>query len=367
MSVYDVNGNTVSGDGGEISDDSIKKAFINAIANGTISMGAAVGATLTYNNLTDAWITNATSAYDSMKAKYKSLANKAIPFFISTDQHGNGLEQHRWVNNIDKDGLELTNINLGDTVLDTFSASVLEGYASRVKQVKNFIGVVGNHDTHIGSYTGTDANLIPNVYDLTRTFNSTYDREVVNGNHASYTVIDREHNVKYIVSDNYIHGPNGTLVSNMDLSSEYCDWLISELSKDDHDIIFLQHWLLHSTGSHNEYTDRSGATVPNVTGQAQLRILLAGRKAKTSGTITDYDGNTHSFDFRNMSHNLLVMLSGHWHEECFAKLDGVLCYAADWYGNDSSCVFGLVDRENAKLWVYQFGKTSVSDELSLDL
>lgn len=209
--------------------------------------------------------------------------------------------------------------------------------------------------------------MIPNVYDLTRTFNSTYDREVVNGNHASYTVTDREHDVKYIVSDNYIHGANGAMVSNMDLSSEYCDWLIGELSKDDYDIVFLQHWLLHSTGTHNEYKNRSGSTVPNVTGQAQLRVLLAGRKAKTNGTITDYDGNTHSFDFRNMSHNLLVMLSGHWHEECFAKLDGVLCYAADWYGNNGSCVFGLVDRQSQKLRIWEFNTDSVTEELVLDI
>ena len=361
MSIYDKDGNAISGSG------DVKTAFMELVASGEINLGSSIGATLVYNNLPDAWIANATSSYNSMKARYKTLANKAIPFFISTDQHVNGLEQHRFVNNIDRDGIELANINLGDTVMDTFSATALEGWAARVKQVKNYISVVGNHDTHKGSYTGDDPNLIPNVYDLTRLFNSTYDREVADGNHASYTVIDREHNVKYIVSDNYIHGDNGVMVSNMDLSAEYCDWLIGELSKDDYDVVFLQHWTLHSTGSHNEYTNRDGTVVPNITGQAQLRVALAGRKAKTSGTITDHDGNTHSYDFRNMSHNLLCMLTGHWHEECFAKLDGVLCYSADWYGNNKSCVFGLVDRKNEKLRIWKFDSTQTYSELVLDL
>lgn len=365
MSLYDKDGNVIGG--GSITDNEIRDAFLSAIANGTIRMGEAVGATLTYNNLTDAWITNATTQYNAMKAKYKDLSNYAVPFFISTDQHSSGLEQHRWVNNIDSDGINITNINLGDTVLDSFSTSALEGYAERVKQVKNFIGVVGNHDTAKHTNAGTNASLIPNVYDLTRTFNSTYDRFVVNGEHASYTVIDHEHNVKYIVSDNYIHGENGTMISNMDLSADYCEWLIGELSKDDYDIVFLQHWLLHSTGEHNEYKDRSDTIVSNVTGQAQLRVVLAGRKAKTTGTISDHDSGTHSFNFSGMEHDLLCMLAGHWHKECYATLDDVLCYAADWYGNNQSCTFGLVDRANEKLRIWKFDSTAVYDELVLDI
>ena len=365
MSVYDKNGNVIS-----ISDADVKTAFMELVASGEINLGSATGATLVYNSSTyfnDAWRTNATTQYNAMKAKYKELANMSIPFFISTDQHSAGLEQHRWVNNIDHDGLEMANINLGDTVLDTFSASFLEGYAARVKQVKNFMGVVGNHDTQKSSNAGTNANLIPNVYDLTRTFDSTYDRIIADGEHASYVVIDNEHNVKYIISDNYIHGSDGSMISNMDLSSNYCDWLISELSKDDYDIVFLQHWTIHSTGSHNEYTGRSGAVVPSITGQAQLRVALAGRKAKSSGTITDYDNGSHAYDFSGMKHNLLCALTGHWHEECFAKLDGVLCYSADWFGNHGSSVFGLVDRENNKLRVWKFDNSSTYEELVLDL
>ena len=362
MSIYDINGNNIGASSSDIED-----AFMGLVASGEINLGSQVGATLTYNNLTSAWIANATSSYNSMKARYKELSNESIPFFISTDQHSGGLEQHRWVNNIDADGIEMANINLGDTVLDTFSASALTSWAGRVKQVKNYIGIVGNHDSVKSSNAGTDANLIPNVYDLTRLFNSTYDRTVVDGEHASYVVIDNEHNVKYICSDNYVHGDNGVLTSNMELSANYCDWLISELSKDDYDVVFLQHWTIHSTGSHNEYTNRSGSTVPNITGAAQIRVALAGRKAKSNGTITDIDGATHAYDFRNMKHSLLCALTGHWHEECYAKLDGVLCYSADWVGNNRSCVFGLIDRANDKLRIWKFDSTATYSELVLDL
>lgn len=368
MSVYDKDGNIISGSA--VTDETIRNLFIKAIADGTIRMGEAVGATLTYNKgnlFNDAWIENAATQYNAMKSRYKELSNMAIPFFVSTDQHSGGLEQHRWVNNLDKDGIEMANINLGDTVLDSFSATDLESYAARVRQVKNYISITGNHDALKSQNAEGNTNLIPNVYDLTRTFNSTYDRTVTNGSHASYTVIDHEHDVKYIVSDNYILGSDGAMISNQDLSAEYCEWLISELSKDDYDIIVLQHWLLHSTGSHNEYVNRSGSVVSNVTGQAQLRVALAGRKAKSNGTITDHSGNTHSYDFRNMNHNLLCMLSGHWHQECYAKLDGVLCYAANGFLVKGASVFGLVDRANSKLRVWTWDNTQVNDELVLDL
>lgn len=363
MSVYDKHGNLISGAEGDL-----KEAFLELVASGEINVGSTIGQTLVYRLLSDEWIANATTAYNSMLAKYKELSNQSIPFFISTDQHSGGLEQHRWVNNIDTDGLEMANINMGDTVLDYFSTSALEMYANRVKLVKNFIGIVGNHDAKTNDNTTENEDLIPNVYDLTRYFNSTYDRDVANGRHASYTVIDHEHNVRYLASDNYRHTTTGQMIDPTTLSAEYCEWLIGELSKDDYDLIMLQHWYLHSVGTdHDEYVDRNGEHGYYQTGAEQLRTVMLGRKNKTSGTITDVDGGTHAFDFRNMKHDLLCMLSGHAHHEYWANLDGLLCYVADWYNNNGSCVFGLVDRASEKLRIWKFDSTAVYDELVLDI
>ena len=57
----------------------------------------------------------------------------------------------------------------------------------------------------------------------------------------------------------------------------------------------------------------------------------------------------------------------HEHDEVYATLDNLLCYVADWYGNNGSCVFGLIDRAGAKLWVWKFDSTQVYDAWGIDL
>lgn len=79
MSLYDVNGNTIAQDG--VTSEQVKTALMGAIADGSINLGSAVGATLAYNNLPAAWLTNANAVYAALLAKYKALANGAIPFF----------------------------------------------------------------------------------------------------------------------------------------------------------------------------------------------------------------------------------------------------------------------------------------------
>ena len=355
MSIYDISGNNIGG-----TEADVEQAFLDLVASGEINLGAQVGATLAYNGLTNAWVTNATTAYNSMKTSYVSLANEAVPFFISTDQHGRGLEQHRWANNTDGDGISFANINLGDTVTDSFNFTQVNQALGRTKQVKNYIGVVGNHDAYM---SGADK---PTVYDLTRVFMSTYNRAVPTGQHDSYTIDDEIHDITFVVSDNYIHNSDGTMVNDA-LSSDYCDWLIGELSKDERDIVFIQHWMVYASKGVYKYRDGTAQSTDNIGGPQQLRTLLVGRKAKTNGSITDASGGTHSFDFRNCTHDLLCCLHGHQHEELYAELDGLLCYVADWYGNNGSCVFGLVDRKNEKLRIWKFDSTQTYSELVLDL
>lgn len=357
MNIYDKNGTLI-----DMSDD-VENAFKELVASGEINLGAAVGATLACNNLTDAWITKATAAYNSMLARYIELANGAIPFFISTDQHGFGtnLEQHRWVNNIDVDGMNIVNINLGDTVYDYYAESTLATALGRTKQVKNYISVVGNHDA---LWRGDD---VPTVYDMTRFFHSTYDREITTGANSSYTVIDRKHAVKYVIVDTYSNvGVSKNNLTNDQLTSDLANWLISELSDDTRDIVLLQHWMLYAPA--RVYTYRNGNPCTDGIGGIQaLRELVTARKNKTSGSVTDKDGVAHAYDFTGCNHELLCALHGHQHEEMYATLDNLLCYVADWYGNNQSCTFGLIDRANEKLRVWKFDSTATYDELVLDI
>lgn len=356
MSVYDINGNNIGA-----SNSDIESAFIELVASGDINLGAQVGATLAYYGLPDAWVTNATTAYNSMHDKYVDLANGAIPFFISTDQHSGGLEQHRWANNIDSDSVNFANINLGDTVYDVYSENQLDSALGRTKQVKNYIGVVGNHDAW---WNGTD---VPTEHALTKYFHSTYDREITTGANSSYTVIDRKHKVKYVVIDTYSAvGVSKGRVDNDKLTSDLADWVIAELSKDDYDIVILQHWMTYASTQVYQY--RTGAKCTDGIGGIQaLRGLVTARKNKTSGSVTDKDGVSHSYDFTGCQHDLLCALHGHQHEEMYATLDNLLCYVADWYGNNKSCTFGLVDRANEKLRIWKFDSTAVYDELVLDI
>ena len=93
MSLYDIMGSVVSSG---VSSADIKNALLAAIADGSVNLGNAVGATLAYTDLSNAWIANAQSAYTSMLEKYKTLANGAIPFFISTAEQEIGRRNILW-------------------------------------------------------------------------------------------------------------------------------------------------------------------------------------------------------------------------------------------------------------------------------
>lgn len=359
MSLYDVNGNTIAQDG--VTSEQVKTALMGAIADGSVNLGSAVGATLAYNNLPAAWLTNANAAYAALLAKYKALANGAIPFFVSTDQHGRGVEQHRWANNADADGMEFANINLGDTVQDYFNYAELDSMLARTKQVKNYISITGNHDA---LYRGND---VPTIYDLSKYFISTKERTVIPKVNSSYTVYDRAHDVKFVVGDSY--NSVGTVLNglgNSELTGDFADWLIAELGRDDCDIVYLQHWQLYAEAS--VYKRRDGTPDTNaVGGSPTLRNLITARRNKSSGSVTDSVGTAHAYDFSGCKHNLLCALHGHEHDEVYATLDNLLCYAADWYGNNKSCVFGLIDRAGGKLWIWKFSAESVADTLELSL
>lgn len=359
MSLYDINGNQITQS--DVTTAQVKTALMSAIADGSVNLGSAVGATLAYTGLSNAWIANAQSAYASMLEKYKTLANGAIPFFISTDQHGRGVEQHRWANNVDSDGVNFANLNLGDTVQDYYNYTELNSMLARTKQVKNYISITGNHDA---LWRGND---VPSIYDLTRYFHSTKDREVIAKANSSYVVYDREHAMKYVVADSYTNvGAEQNGLGNSDLTAEMADWLIAELGKDDCDIVYLQHWMLYAAASVYKLRDGTPDT-NNVGGSQTLRSLVTARRNKASGTVTDKDGVAHAYDFTGCKHTLLCALHGHEHSEIYAKLDNLLCYAADWYGNNGSCVFGLIDRAASKLWIWKFDSTQVYDAWGIDL
>lgn len=360
MALYDRNGNEIS-TGAEISSTDIKTALIGAIADGTVNMGSAIGATLSYTSPGETWETNMETAYQALLTAYKESPNRAIPFFITTDQHGRGIEPNRWLNNRDIDGMNMLNINLGDTVQDVFNLAELNNILERSRQVKNYVSVVGNHECNYGSETMSK-------YDLCRTFISTNLIKHMNPSPSnSYAIIDDLHNVKYVVLEEYVINADGTGFER-GLTAETTEWLIRELSENDgYDIVLLKHWFLKFPNQ-GTYSKRDGTSVADtISGYLEeLTTLFINRKNKTSGTYTDVDGVSHSYDFTGCKTDLLCALHGHEHQEVYGYADKLLCYCADWLYN-MRCTFGLIDRENGKLRVWLADKTSVLEEFAMDL
>lgn len=359
MSIYDIDGNLIGGSS-EITDEDIKRAYISAIASGAVNPGAVVGATLSYNISKPAWLANGETQYAAMLAVYKTLPNNSIPFFVSTDQHGAGLEWNRWANNMDVDGMEYANINLGDTINWTVF-SQLDALIPRVKQIKNYISTPGNHE-YQNNPTYTDYDMTP--YEATKAFLSTRERKMLDHNSDTYVVVDGLHNIKFVASDNY--WMDGT-VQNSTLTGSFCEAVIAELSKDDFDIVFLQHWYPYAVASELLYRDGTARTGYNPGGAPAIRTLLGARKAKSNGSITDADGVSHAYDFRNMKHDLLCCLSGHMHLEMYGYLDGVLCYIADAIVHDTAATFGIIDRKNQLLRVWLWNETEALAEFDIPL
>ena len=346
---------TVISVGGEVTTSQIKSAMISAIASGDINLGSAVGATVSYTSPGTAWETNANTAYQNLLTAYKAIPNYGIPFFISTDQHSSGMEQHRWMNNADVDGMEVININLGDSVLDRYGSSAIQGFLERTKMLKNFCAVPGNHDYAYGSETVSR-------FVISSGFFSTMNRRMSETDGCNYVVLDKAHNVKFIAIDNY---DDAGIVSNMPhpyLNTETADWLVDELSRNDgYDIVILRHEPICKTSR------TRSETVETEYGTDSLWSLLLGRKNKSSDTFTDNEGVSHSYDFSDCGGDLLCTLHGHTHEERLSVADGLTAYAANWYGDNKCCTFGLIDRLNSKVTFWAFDSTGCLDPLELEI
>lgn len=360
MAIYDISGNEIAL-GGEPTTAQVRTALLSAIASGDVNLGSAIGATLAYTPPGTAWEANAEAAYANLLAAYKAIPNSGIPFFISTDQHGRGVEVNRWLNNHDAsvNGMEVMNLNLGDTVTDVFNENELSNIYARSWQIKNHIMVYGNHEIKASTET-------PNLYDLNRWFISTRGRKFYIGPMGCFTVYDNTHSVKYICVANYYQTEDGIVRG---LDGDSAEWLVNELAKNDgYDIVYLHHWPMFTT-KRIRTADTETADTENHSGSYNYVIwrMLVARKNKQSGIFSDSLGGSHAYDFTNCEHELLITLHGHNHQEQMSTVDGLTAYAADWYGRDNRCTFGLIDRLNSEVTFWVFDSTGCLDPLELPI
>lgn len=364
MALVDINGVSLSGSA-EPTSAQIKTALIRAIADGTVNMGSTIGATLAYTSPGTAWEAYAETAYANLLAAYKEVPNSGIPFFISTDQHGRGVEVNRWLNNYDANinGMGVMNLNLGDAVVDIFGEHELSNIYNRSWQIKNHIMVFGNHEVKEGSER-------PNLYDLNRWFVSTRERKFYAGPMGCFTVFDDAHSVKYVCVANYIVDSAGGVTRG--LTTDATEWLIHELAANDgYDIVFLQHWPLFDSCQQRGDGAETSEALNTITGSGETEFAiwrtLVDRKNKANGTYTDVKGVEHSYDFTDCEHDFLLCLHGHIHAEWYTTAKGLTAYAADMCGDTRTCTFGLIDRLNSKVTFWVFDNTGCMDPLVLPI
>ena len=304
-------------------------------------------------------------AYNNLLTKYKSNPD-IIPIFVCTDSH-RWSPQHpqRYVNNIDVDGIEITNINLGDVVQQYWADGKFDMINNSIKFIKNYIGVVGNHDKMDGTVT-TD-------YFARRIFRTTnYDAKFIKGcTRCCYSVKVPKHSVKYIVFDPYfIPNSESPIIS---IPSMIGSWLINELSSDDeYDIVFLNHQPLTDNNIHRDGTKQSWK-MDDIEAPIckSLFSLLKDRKNKRKGNYTDTDNVVHPYDFTSCKNELLCLLHGHAHEELYYKEDNLLSYCCDWDGAEPGgykCTFIAIDRTNKIFTSWIANNTSrVEDAFTLNI
>lgn len=311
---------------------------------------------LTYTGLSTTWLANAETSYNSLKQEVESLSYDAVPFFIQTDLHGRNNSPARWLHNKDK---TIKNINLGDIVTDYYNETENTNYRESAMPVANLITVFGNHEAN---KVGND---IPTSYGLNYYYTDTTKGARMINQRGYFTARDDKYNVKYVVISPYYMELDGSR-NGVCVNTDQMTWLLNELSGNDgYDIIVLMHQLFTDTHHNRSGTVQSWQDAPVVL--EDLWNVIKNRRNKGSGTITDSDNVQHSYDFSTVKSSYLGSLHGHAHEELMLTENNTTAYAADWYGNENSCTFGVFDRKNNKLKIWKFGNTGVQDVLTLDI
>ena len=306
-------------------------------------------------SLTDTWKTNALQAYENMQDYLRdSNSYNFASLLIETDSHGRGTLPFNWMQKIDN---SVRCCHLGDIVDDYYNYRELNYYYQNTKVCKKLITIVGNHDAYI--HTGKEQG---NQYDLIRLLNST-DRMIAEPN-GCFKVVDYDQRITYICLNPYKIITGGSTVA---VTAEQMTWFIDELTNSEFDVVLLAHNAINDTN----LVDRDGNSGssyiggPYPTGYDYIDTILKAFKNKTSGSFTSSTYGTVTYNFTNVTVDLICALSGHVHHELF-KTDTYLTYAANWYGNTHCCVFFVVDKTNKKVAFFQFDNNTVYDTLEFN-
>ena len=343
MSIYDINGNVVSSNGST----SVAIEGTSFLSHGNDVTGN------TYSGLSAEYIAKVQSNYNEMIAECLGDFNK-IPIIVHTDQHARPTASVFKLCDDMVDWFEISKIiNLGDTCSGTFSVSQLSSYRNNAESylpLSKRLEVYGNHDVWDSDenqkYTVNQKRLSPYFYNVDAGRQS---------NNGYFTVIDDYYKVKYLVISDYEYPETNYSIRR--ITTAQADFIVDELSKNDGlDIVLVCHNPLDSDGvtSRDEtYIAYSEKFLSDTTAHASFMDMIKARKQKASGTFTDSEGATHSYDFTNVSSELLISLHGHAHFEAYRTFEGSITeFIFDWF-DENTFYFGYIDRENMKFKVWK--------------
>ena len=326
----------------------------NQVAMLSLSTGETVNPSA-YSGLSADYVAMVQSNYDAMMAECLGDYNK-IPIIVHTDQHGR-IGASNQVMKLIGDMVNWYEVskcmNLGDTVSDRFGTTELENYLSATKDsipLSKRLDVYGNHDVWDSDdsqkYTVDQKRLSPY-------FKNIYARR--HGNNGYFTVVDDYYNVKYLVISD-LEYPD-TNYSKRRITTAQAKFIVSELSADDgRDVVLVSHVPLDSdevTSRDSTYLASSEKFLSDTTAHNSFMTMIAARKNKTSGTFTDSEGISHTYDFSNVSGDLLMSLHGHAHFEAYRTFENSITeFIFDWF-DGNTFYFGYIDRENMKFKVWK--------------
>ena len=349
-----IDGTPAGGGSGGTGTANVAAEVDNQVAMLSLSTGETVNPSA-YSGLSDDYVVMVQTNYDAMMAECLGDYNK-IPIIVHTDQHGR-IGASNQVMKLIGDMVNWYEVskcmNLGDTVPDRFDMTTLDNYLSATKDsipLSKRLDVYGNHDVWDSNdsqkYTVDQKRLSPY-------FKNIYARR--HGNNGYFTVFDDYYNVKYLVVSD-LEYPD-TNYSTRRITTAQAKFIVSELSEDDgRDVVLVSHVPLDSdevTSRDSTYQAYSEKFLSDTTAHNSFMTMIAARKNKTSGTFTDSEGISHTYDFSNVSGDLLMSLHGHAHFEAYRTFENSITeFIFDWfYGN--TFYFAYIDRKEKKFKVWK--------------
>ena len=319
------------------------------------------------------------TARDAWKTEYRA-DDTIIPLIIHTDQH-------RYLNSAHKPTFdylaravkwsEVTAIaGLGDVCGAVYNTGDLNNMNTCLSGLPRYkrIDIAGNHDCQNSKAEGSSYAYAPLTDAQYHVLQDDYFNNSGFGSNNSDTrygfkgmeyVIDPLHNVKICIFAVWV--TRGDPWYHYYCDSDCIEAMISMLSSvDDMDIIVLSHiqpygrkttWYTPPVDGGEGGSGQAGVVTSSLGYRVALDQLLADRKAKTSGTITDCDGVSHSYDFSNCTSDLLCSLSGHVHADRYIySPDGTVpAVIFDAYRYDNNPLYFVnIDRTRERINVWKF-------------